>query len=99
LLDARFGEIVAGLIGDSRVENALKNGNAPAEASGAVAEKTGVISAETKTALLIAQAAERTLRAVAKVEFLRNIRARSSPTWSSSSKTSNTPLPRISRQK
>jgi len=80
LLDARFGEIVAGLIGDSRVENALKNGNAPAEASGAVAEKTGVISAETKTALLIAQAAERTLRAVAKVEFLRNIRARSSPT-------------------
>lgn len=69
LLGARFGEIVTGLIGDSSVEKAFNGGSPPAEASAAVAEKAGVVSAETKTALLIAQAAERTLRAVAKIEF------------------------------
>ncbi|MDP2206647.1 MAG: hypothetical protein Q8K65_10130 [Alphaproteobacteria bacterium] len=83
LLNARFGEIVTGLIGDERAENifnketpratgvaeSFNTGSAPPEASGALAQKAEFVSAETKTALLIAQAAERTLRATEKVAF------------------------------
>lgn len=83
LLNARFGEIVTGLIGDNRTENifnaetlrpsavgdAFNTSSAVPEAAGAQAQKAGFVSAETKTALLIAQAAERTLRAAEKVQF------------------------------
>lgn len=83
LLNARFGEIVTGLIGDNRAEDtfnketprattvgaAFNTSSAPPEASGTQAQKAEFVSAETKTALLIAQAAERTLRAAEKVEF------------------------------
>lgn len=68
ILNARLGEMITGLLGDDSLEKKYTAG--PVEgAAGAAAEKSGIVSADTKTALLIAQAAERTLRAAEKTAF------------------------------
>lgn len=63
-LGKRLGEIITDLLGDKRLQELYENGGAKPEAAsglsaGEVALKAGVISADTKTALLVAQAAER----------------------------------------
>ena len=68
ILNARLGEMITGLLGDDSLEKKYAAGPV-ADAAGASAEKAGIVSADTKTALLIAQAAERTLRAAEKVTF------------------------------
>lgn len=68
ILNARLGEMITGLLGDDSLEKKYAAGPV-ADAAGASAEKVGIVSADTKTALLIAQAAERTLRAAEKVTF------------------------------
>ncbi len=75
----RLGEMIEAVIGDSR----LKEIYAAQEkyphdtgglSAGETALKSGIISADTKTALLIAQAAERTLRLADKVgHFIENV--------------------------
>lgn len=70
ILGARLGEMITGLLGDDSLEKQYAGGAGPSEAAGAAAEKGGIVSAESKTALLIAQAAERTLRAAEKTAFI-----------------------------
>lgn len=68
ILNARLGEMITGLLGDDSLEKKYAAGPVDG-AAGAAAEKSGIVSADTKTALLIAQAAERTLRAAEKTAF------------------------------
>lgn len=68
IVNARLGEMISGLLGNDSLEKQYAAGSVTAPA-GAAAEKEGIVSADTKTALLIAQAAERTLRAAEKVNF------------------------------
>lgn len=62
-LGKRLGEIITDLLGDKRIQELYENGAKPDTAAGLsvgeVALKAGVITADTKTALLVAQAAER----------------------------------------
>ncbi|TNE28832.1 MAG: hypothetical protein EP349_07395 [Alphaproteobacteria bacterium] len=71
----RLGEIIENVIGDSRIKDLFEQaGKHPEEyegkPTGLVAMDLGVISADTKTALLVAQAAERTLTLAEKAETL-----------------------------
>ncbi|MBW7910795.1 MAG: hypothetical protein H3C49_05910, partial [Alphaproteobacteria bacterium] len=68
ILNARLGEMITGLLGDDSLEKKYAAGPVDG-AAGAAAEKSGIVSPDTKTALLIAQAAERTLRAAEKTAF------------------------------
>lgn len=69
----RLGEIIEDVIGDARIKELFEQaGKHPEEyegkPTGLVAMDLGVISAETKTALLVAQAAERTFTLAEKAE-------------------------------
>lgn len=69
----RLGEIIESVIGDGRIKELFEQaGKHPDEyegkPTGLVAMDLGVISAETKTALLVAQAAERTFTLAEKAE-------------------------------
>ncbi|HEX2752714.1 MAG TPA: hypothetical protein VHP34_06350 [Alphaproteobacteria bacterium] len=75
----RLGEMIEAVIGDSRLKDIYTaQEKYPHDtgglSAGEMALKSGIISADTKTALLIAQAAERTLRLADKTEhFIDNV--------------------------
>ena len=75
----RLGEMIEAVIGDSRLKEIYTaQEKYPHDtgglSAGETALKSGIISADTKTALLIAQAAERTLRLADKTEhFIDNV--------------------------
>lgn len=75
----RLGEMIEAIIGDSRLKEIYTAQekyphDTDGLSAGETALKSGIISADTKTALLIAQAAERTLRLADKIDhFIENV--------------------------
>lgn len=71
-MNGRLGEIITVLIGNDAVQKLYEGKELPADLAGKpvgeIALKMGVIDANTKTALLVAQAAERTLQLANKAE-------------------------------
>lgn len=75
----RLGEMIEAIIGDSRLKEIYEAQekyphDMEGMSAGQCALKSGIISPDTKTALLVAQAAERTLQLADKVEhFIQNV--------------------------
>lgn len=74
-LKQRLGEIITGILGDARVQDLFEqSGGHPKEhkgkPTGIIALNMGVITPATKTALLVAQAAERAYVLAEKAEEL-----------------------------
>jgi hypothetical protein len=69
-----LGEIITQVVGNDRVQKLFEGQSIPEDlagkSTGEIALKLGVITPDTKTGLLVAQAAERTLRLAEKIEAL-----------------------------
>lgn len=74
VMNSFLGEIITQVVGNDRVQKLFEGQSVPddlaGKSTGEIALKLGVITPDTKTGLLVAQAAERTLRLAEKIEAL-----------------------------